>query len=92
MINTHDDRVCLPSWHHGKQRKLSCESHGMFLSDFCWNPLGVITVDTTYWGNSKLFALVRVSRVLPVMYSNLDASQDTQLESFDSDTQMSHFE
>ena len=34
---TPDDLLCLPSWHHGKQRKLSWKSPGILLSDSCGN-------------------------------------------------------
>ena len=34
-----DELLCLPSWHHGKQRTLSRKSHGILLSDFCGNPV-----------------------------------------------------
>ena len=37
MVNMHDDVLCLPSWHHGKRRKLSWKSHGILLSEFCVN-------------------------------------------------------
>ena len=32
-MNTCDDLLCLPSWHHGKQRNLSWKSYGNFLSE-----------------------------------------------------------
>ena len=32
-----DDVLCLPSWHHGKQQKLSWKNHGILLSDFFGN-------------------------------------------------------
>ena len=32
------DLLCLLSWHHGKQRKLSWKGRGILLSDFCGNP------------------------------------------------------
>ena len=39
VMNTCDYFLCLPSWHHGKRRKLSWKSHGILLSDFCGNPV-----------------------------------------------------
>ena len=27
VMNMRDDILCLPSWHHGKQRKLAWKSH-----------------------------------------------------------------
>ena len=41
VMNMRDDFLCLPSWHHGKQNKLSCKSHGILLSDFCGNSIMV---------------------------------------------------
>ena len=38
VMNTHDDLLCLPSWHHRKQRKLAWKSHGILLCDL--NPVG----------------------------------------------------
>ena len=38
VMNTCDYFLCLPSWLHGKRRKLSWKSHGILLSDFCGNP------------------------------------------------------
>ena len=38
VINTHDDLLCLPSWQHGKQGKMSWKNHGILLCDFCGNP------------------------------------------------------
>ena len=37
VMNTCVYFLCLPSWHHGKWRKLSWKSHGILLSDFCGN-------------------------------------------------------
>ena len=39
MVNTCNDLLCLPSWHHGKQYKLSWKTHGILLSDFCGDPV-----------------------------------------------------
>ena len=38
----HDDLMCLPSLHYGKQHKLSWKSPGIILSDFCGNPAGSV--------------------------------------------------
>ena len=40
-MNMRDDLLCLPSWHLGKQWKLSWKSPGNLLSDFCGNPVMV---------------------------------------------------
>ena len=44
VMNTCVYFLCLPSWHHGKRRKLSWKSHGILLSDFCGNPAPCSTV------------------------------------------------
>ena len=33
-MNLHDDLLCLPSWHHGKHRKLPWKSHGILIFYF----------------------------------------------------------
>ena len=47
VMNVHDDLLCLSPWHHGKQWKLSWRRHGILLSDFCGNPVHVLTC--THW-------------------------------------------
>ena len=39
VMNMHDHFLCLPSWHHGKRRKLIWKSHGILLADFRGNPV-----------------------------------------------------
>ena len=43
VMNTCDYFLCLPSWHHGKRRKLSwkvMEKSWNFISRFMWEPCG----------------------------------------------------
>ena len=38
----HDDLLCLPSWHHGKQRKLSWKRHGKVIEFYYQISVGTI--------------------------------------------------
>ena len=38
VMNMRDDFLCLSSWHHGKQLKVSRKSHGILLSHSYGNP------------------------------------------------------